>query len=232
VSSVARSSEYFGSDLVIDPAVRRRAGGRITRAYNSHALVEYGKEWQQGAERAFDVHYLIQLWLAFALTSALWGYTFVATAIFLAWGFPAGEVVGVFLVPGLILFGLGTLAMVPGSWKAAVFLYGGGIVWPVMFPVLVIRLHRQWPERCADRFHRRYVVPATDFDEAATAIWARALETRTVLASPAGCDAPAAVAVRAWTIAELLARSSLPAELDRRSALLEDAARQVDLLAR
>jgi hypothetical protein len=234
---VARSSEYFGSDLVIDPAVSRRAAGAVRRAYDRQALVEYGKTWERD-ERAFDLQSSIAVWITCALISVLWGYTYVATAFFLARGLSVGQVVSGFLVPGLILFGLATLALVPvlvpalvpARWKATVFLFAGGIVWPVTFPVLLIFLHRQWPHRRAERLHRRYVVPATDFDEAATAVWARAVETGAVLAGPAGSEAQAAVARSMWTIAELLARSSPPAEPDRRSALLDDAARQVDLL--
>lgn len=133
-------------------------------------------------------------------------------------------------MPGLIAFGLFTLAALPAPWKTPVFMFGGMIVWPLTLPVLLILIHRRRPDRYAERYHRWYVVPATDFDEAATALWARAAETGTVLAGPAGWDARKAAAPRTWTIAELLARSSLPSELDRRPARLDDAARQVDSL--
>jgi hypothetical protein len=227
---VARSSEYFGSDLVIDPTVSHRAAGAVRRAYERHALVEYRKAWER-EERAFDFHTRFQLWVGFVLVSGIWGYTFVTPAIFHAQGYgTAGQALGAFLVPGLIVFGLFTVAALPASWKATVFTFGGMVLWPLTLPVLLILIHRRWPDRYAERYHRRYVVPATDFDEAATALWARAVETGTVLAGPAGWDGDKAVAPRMWAIAELLARSSLPSELDRRSALLDDAARRVDLL--
>jgi len=226
---VTQSSEYFGSDLVIDPRVNRRAAGALRRAHERHALVEYGKAWEP-EERLFDVHTVSQLWLAFALVTGLWGYTFLAPAIFLARGFSAGQVLGIFLAPGLVLFVLATLAMGPASFRAALVIFGGAIVWPVTLPVLVVQRQRQWPDRYAERYHQRYVVPAADFDEAATVLWARAVETETVSNGPSGSDAPPDLAPRMWAIAELLARSSLPSELDRRVALLDEAARQVDLL--
>jgi hypothetical protein len=69
MSSVAPSSEYGAGedsacDLVIDPAVGERAAGKLRRAHERHALVEYGKEWQRD-ERPSDAHYLNQLWVAF-----------------------------------------------------------------------------------------------------------------------------------------------------------------------
>jgi hypothetical protein len=64
---------------------------------------------------AIRADYLIQLWVAFLLLSGIWGYTFVAAAIFLVLGFSTGEVAGIFLVPGLIIFALVTLAMGPAS---------------------------------------------------------------------------------------------------------------------
>jgi hypothetical protein len=227
---VARSSEYFGSDLVIDPTVSHRAAGAVRRAYERHALLEYGKVWEHG-ERAFDFHTRFQLWVGFVLVSGTWGYAFVTPAIFHAQGYGTmGQSLGSFVVPGLIIFGLFTLAALPAPWKRVILTFGGMVLWPVTFPVLLILIHRRWPDRYAERYHRRYVVPAIDFDGAATSLWARAVETGTVLAGPAGWDARKTVALRMWAIAELLARSSLPSELDRQAALLDDAARQVDLL--
>jgi hypothetical protein len=229
---VARPSGYFSSDLVIDPTVSHRAVEAVRRAHERHALVEYGKTWERG-EREFDWHSRNQRWLGVVLVSAVWAFTFVTPTIFYANGYAtAGSAFGTFLLAGLILFVLFTVASGPASWKGAIFMFGGMIVWPPTFIVLIISLQRRWPERYAERYHRRYVTPATDFDEAATALWARAVEaaTGTVLAGPAGWDGRKAVAPRMWAIAELLARSSLPSELDRRSALLDDAARQVDLL--
>jgi hypothetical protein len=227
---VARSSGYFGSDLVIDPTVSHRAAEAVRRAYERDALVEYRKAWARD-ERAFDVHTRIQACLGFTLLLMMWCYTFGGLAFFLPRGYPAGQVLGTFLVPGLISFGLFTLMSLPESWKAAIRTFSSMIVWPLTFAVLVFRLQRRRPDRyAAERYHRRYVVPAVDFDEAAAALWARAVETGTVLAGAAGRDADKAAARRMWAIAKLLARSSLPSELDRRSALLDDAARQVGVL--
>jgi hypothetical protein len=227
---VARPPQYFGTDLVINPAVSHRAARALRRAYERHSLLEYGKVWEP-EERAFDFQTQFQLWLGFLLVSGTWAGVFITPAILHAQGYlTVDQAVGSFLVPGLIVFAVFTLATLPAPWKTVLLTFGGMIVWPVTFPVLLIKIHRRWPDRYAERYHRRYVVPATDFDEAAVALWARATQTGTALAAPTGPDADKAAARRMWAIAELLARSSLPSEPDQRSALLDDATRQIDLI--
>jgi hypothetical protein len=167
----------LSSDLVIDPTVSQRAAGAVRRAHERHALVEYGKAWEPG-ERLYDGRSRFLRGFAVVLGSGLWSGSVVTPTILVADGsMTAGSAFGQFVWVALILFVLLTLGYGPTSWKEGILVFCGITVWPLTLPVVLVLMQRQWPDRYAERYHRRYVAPATDFDEAATALWSRAVET-------------------------------------------------------